>query len=93
MSEGMSDGDSLRQQAVLDAQYALMQQLVPGETMQPNQLAMVMVTQYHNASYRIVIFLSQTLPLPRHVCVCVCVCVCVFGLDRYICNFILMPPT
>jgi len=32
--------DAASQEAVLDAQYALMQQLVPGETMQPNQLAM-----------------------------------------------------
>ena len=69
----MSEGDSLRQQAVLDAQYALMQQLVPGETMQPNQLAMVMVTQYHIASYRIVIFLCLKLCLCLSTCVCVCV--------------------
>lgn len=33
-------GDALDQQAVLDAQYALLQQLVPGETLMPNQLAM-----------------------------------------------------
>ena len=36
----MAAADPAQQDAVLDAQYALMQQLVPGETMQPNQLAM-----------------------------------------------------
>ena len=66
----------MRQQAVLDAQYALMQQLVPGETMQPNQLAMV--THYHIASDRIVIFLCLILCLCLSTCVCVCVCVCVW---------------
>jgi len=79
---GMSEGDSLRQQAVLDAQYALMQQLVPGETMQPNQLAMVMVTQYHLSHRKLShrhIPLPQTLPLPLHVCARVCVSVCVWS--------------
>jgi hypothetical protein len=89
----MSESDSLRQQAVLDAQYALMQQLVPGETMQPNQLAMVIVIQYPIASYRIVIFLCLILWICLSTCVCVYVCVCVFGVDRYILNFILMLPT
>ena len=92
MSEGEGDSsNSLRQQAVLDAQYALMQQLVPGETMQPNQLAMVMVTQYHIKLSHRHIALPQTLPLPLHVCVRERVCV--FGVDRYIVNFILMLPT
>jgi hypothetical protein len=36
----LTPGDGLNQQAALDAQYALLQQLVPGETLQPNQLAM-----------------------------------------------------
>jgi len=36
----MAAVDARTQEAVLDAQYALLQQLVPGETMQPNQLAM-----------------------------------------------------
>jgi hypothetical protein len=36
----LTPADGLNQQAALDAQYALLQQLVPGETLQPNQLAM-----------------------------------------------------
>jgi len=36
----IATSDPASQEAVLDAQYALMQQLVPGETLQPNQLAM-----------------------------------------------------
>eukprot|EP00960_Hanusia_phi_P025295 742826-Hanusia_phi.AAC.2 len=41
LSRLKADGDaSVSNPEVLDAQYALLQQLVPGETLQPNQLAM-----------------------------------------------------